>query len=268
MEKTTNSFRLTRFALFIKGIPYSVDETTLQDFFSDIGPVAGCSIARDSMGESKGFGFIKYQNKDDSARAIEKFHRSKFLGRRLIVEPPQPKEREERSPKSKDEKPTDKKSTDQKPKNFKSHYEKKKALGDSVEMEVLSEMFGIDEIIEDSEIPTNKKEKEQQRRKEREKRKEKEREKRKEKEREKRKDKEREKRKEKERKKQSKTHQGKELSKENKDINKFGFDSNAKIIVRNAPFQLTKKEVLKVFRKVGDVYDVFFPKGKKGFFFV
>ncbi|KAJ3451622.1 RNA-binding protein [Anaeramoeba flamelloides] len=80
------------------------------------------------------------------------------------------------------------------------------------------------------------KEKEQQRRKEREKRK----------------DKEREKPKEKERKKQSKTHQGKELSKENKEINKFGFDT----------------EVLKVFRKVGDVYDVFFPKGKKGFFFV
>jgi polyadenylate-binding protein len=46
--------------VFIKNIPYSIDERALAEWCSTFGPVTKCVIVRDRFGNSRGFAFVTY----------------------------------------------------------------------------------------------------------------------------------------------------------------------------------------------------------------
>jgi len=72
--------------LCISNISYSVDENDLEDLFSEYGDVIESTIAIDRMTmESRGFGFITYNNESEAKNAILKLNGHFFKGRVLHV---------------------------------------------------------------------------------------------------------------------------------------------------------------------------------------
>jgi RNA recognition motif-containing protein len=46
--------------VFIKNIPYSINERDLSEWCSSFGPVTKCIVVRDRFGNSRGFAFVTY----------------------------------------------------------------------------------------------------------------------------------------------------------------------------------------------------------------
>jgi len=46
--------------VFIKNIPYDVDDDTLFEWCSSFGPITKCALKRDRFGNSRGFAFVTY----------------------------------------------------------------------------------------------------------------------------------------------------------------------------------------------------------------
>jgi polyadenylate-binding protein len=88
MKKYTN--------IYIKNIDESVDEKTLEKDFGKFGKITSCVIQKDENGESRGFGFINFENSDDAHLAVESMHEKEYHGKQLYVSRAQKKsEREE-----------------------------------------------------------------------------------------------------------------------------------------------------------------------------
>lgn len=73
--------------LFIGNLDPMVDETVLNDAFSSFNPVPGSvKVTRDAeTGKSKGFGFIAFDNFDDSDRALELMNGQWIMGKQVTV---------------------------------------------------------------------------------------------------------------------------------------------------------------------------------------
>ncbi|MEO8482640.1 MAG: RNA-binding protein [Acidobacteriota bacterium] len=77
--------------LFVGNLPFSTEESTLQDLFSQAGPVESVRVMRDqSTGRSRGFGFVEMQTDDGARAAIEKFNETELDGRRIAVNEARP----------------------------------------------------------------------------------------------------------------------------------------------------------------------------------
>jgi cold-inducible RNA-binding protein len=83
--------------LFVGNLPYSVNETDLQDFFSQAGvTVDSVNVMRDRFsGEARGFGFVEIQDPDMAHRAVQACNGRELAGRALIVNEARPMERRE-----------------------------------------------------------------------------------------------------------------------------------------------------------------------------
>lgn len=57
--------------IFIKNLHPDIDNKTLHDTFSSFGNILSCKIATDANGNSKGFGFVHYDNAESAKEAIE-----------------------------------------------------------------------------------------------------------------------------------------------------------------------------------------------------
>lgn len=57
--------------IFIKNLHPDIDNKTLHDTFSSFGNILSCKVATDAQGNSKGFGFIHYDNAESAKEAIE-----------------------------------------------------------------------------------------------------------------------------------------------------------------------------------------------------
>jgi polyadenylate-binding protein len=57
--------------IFIKNLHPDIDNKTLHDTFSSFGNILSCKIATDAQGNSKGFGFVHYDNAESAREAIE-----------------------------------------------------------------------------------------------------------------------------------------------------------------------------------------------------
>jgi len=78
--------------LFVGNLPYSANETDIQNFFSDAGvAVDSVTVMRDKFtGQARGFGFVEIGDDGAAARAVEALHGKDLLGRALVVNEARP----------------------------------------------------------------------------------------------------------------------------------------------------------------------------------
>lgn len=75
-----------RSRLFIKGLPYSLNDQGLQQYFQESGfEVTDAKVMHRSDGSSRGFGFVGLKDEGDAGKAREQLHQSFLHGSRLNV---------------------------------------------------------------------------------------------------------------------------------------------------------------------------------------
>jgi RNA recognition motif-containing protein len=78
--------------LFVKGLDDSINEAILEGVFAQYGEVVSAKVIYDKITwESRGFGFVEFEKKEDALKAIEAMNGKELKGKVLEV-----KEAEER----------------------------------------------------------------------------------------------------------------------------------------------------------------------------
>ena len=73
--------------LFIKNIDATVNEVLLESIFKQYGDVKDTKIIYDKITwESRGFGFVEFEKKEDAVKAIEGLNGKELVGKKLSVE--------------------------------------------------------------------------------------------------------------------------------------------------------------------------------------
>ncbi|CAA2971328.1 polyadenylate-binding 2-like [Olea europaea subsp. europaea] len=60
--------------IFIKNLDKSIDHRALHDTFSSFGNILSCKISTDPNGQSKGYGFVQFDNEESAKSAIDKLN--------------------------------------------------------------------------------------------------------------------------------------------------------------------------------------------------
>ncbi|KAK9270509.1 hypothetical protein L1049_026090 [Liquidambar formosana] len=60
--------------IFIKNLDKGIDHKALHDTFSTFGHILSCKIATDPSGQSKGYGFVQFDNEESAQNAIDKLN--------------------------------------------------------------------------------------------------------------------------------------------------------------------------------------------------
>ena len=98
--------------LYVGNLSYDAAESDLFDLFSKVGEVKNVEVAKDRhSGRSKGFGFVEMAALETAKEAAEKYNRTDFMGRQIVVSgaklekrsAPAPHESEGGSPESESE---------------------------------------------------------------------------------------------------------------------------------------------------------------------
>ncbi len=78
--------------IFIAGLTYRVTEHDLRDIFEDYGTVSSARVITDrETGQSRGFGFVKMEEKAAAERAIKELDEAEFDGRIIKVNVARPR---------------------------------------------------------------------------------------------------------------------------------------------------------------------------------
>ncbi|KAI0974477.1 hypothetical protein F4678DRAFT_377633 [Xylaria arbuscula] len=73
--------------LFIGGLAWHTEESTLRQKFEEFGPLEEAVVVKDrDTGRSRGFGFIRYTNEADADTAIARMNNVEFDGREIRVD--------------------------------------------------------------------------------------------------------------------------------------------------------------------------------------
>lgn len=79
--------------LYVGNLPYTTDEMTLRDLFSQYGQVESVQIATDrETGRSRGFAFVDMATDADAQAAIQGLSGYQMNGRPLTIEEARPRE--------------------------------------------------------------------------------------------------------------------------------------------------------------------------------
>lgn len=79
--------------LYVGNLPFSANDSSLTDLFSQAGTVDSVRIVSDrETGRSRGFGFVEMSTDDEALGAIEKFNGAPMDGRPLTVNEARPQE--------------------------------------------------------------------------------------------------------------------------------------------------------------------------------
>ncbi|CAL0313570.1 unnamed protein product [Lupinus luteus] len=73
--------------IFIKNLDRSIDHKALHDTFSSFGNILSCKVATDSSGNSKGYGFVQFDNEESAQKAIEKLNGMLLNDKQVYVGP-------------------------------------------------------------------------------------------------------------------------------------------------------------------------------------
>lgn len=78
--------------LFVGNLPYSANETDVQNFFADQGvAVDSVTVMRDRFtGQARGFGFVEINDDSAAVRAVDACHGKELHGRALVVNEARP----------------------------------------------------------------------------------------------------------------------------------------------------------------------------------
>jgi RNA recognition motif-containing protein len=78
--------------LYVGNLPFSTDETQLQDLFAQAGTVDTVSVVRDrETGRARGFAFVEMGSDEDAQKAINQLNSYQLDGRALTVNEARPK---------------------------------------------------------------------------------------------------------------------------------------------------------------------------------
>jgi len=83
-SRRTEVRRNNDFALYIKNLPFELDETDLKDVFSEFHPKSA-NIPSQRTGRSKGFGFVEFSNSKDQNDALKALDQSEINGRVVSI---------------------------------------------------------------------------------------------------------------------------------------------------------------------------------------
>ncbi|KAI5075137.1 hypothetical protein GOP47_0009213 [Adiantum capillus-veneris] len=73
--------------IFIKNLEKDIDNKTLHDTFSAFGPILSCRVARDEAGNSKGHGFVQFEQESSAQSAIENVNGMLINEKQVFVGP-------------------------------------------------------------------------------------------------------------------------------------------------------------------------------------
>ena len=77
--------------LYVGNLPYSVDDTQLNDLAAAYGAVLSATVIKDKFsGQSKGFGFVEMENDEEALKAIDGLNSKDMGGRALKVNEARP----------------------------------------------------------------------------------------------------------------------------------------------------------------------------------
>ncbi len=78
--------------LFVGNLPYSANETDVQNFFTDNGvTVDSVTVMRDRFtGQARGFGFVEINDDAAAQQAVDGCHGKELMGRVLVVNEARP----------------------------------------------------------------------------------------------------------------------------------------------------------------------------------
>jgi len=78
--------------LFVGNLPYSANETDVQNFFADNGvTIDSVTVMRDRFtGQARGFGFVEINDDAAALRAVDACHGKDLMGRTLVVNEARP----------------------------------------------------------------------------------------------------------------------------------------------------------------------------------
>ena len=77
--------------LYVGGLPYSVDDSSLGNLFASYGTVVSANVITDrATGRSKGFGFVELQNDSSASEAIKALNGTELEGRSITVSEARP----------------------------------------------------------------------------------------------------------------------------------------------------------------------------------
>ncbi len=80
--------------LYVGNLPYSADQQTLQDTFSQCGTVDSVNVITDrDTGQSKGFGFVEMSSDGEAQKAIQDLNGSDCDGRPMKVNEAKPQQK-------------------------------------------------------------------------------------------------------------------------------------------------------------------------------
>lgn len=79
--------------LYVGGLPYSVSDSELEALFAEHGKVTSAVVIKDrDSGQSKGFGFVEFENDAEATAAIAGLNGKDMNGRSLMVSEARPQE--------------------------------------------------------------------------------------------------------------------------------------------------------------------------------
>jgi RNA recognition motif-containing protein len=78
--------------LFVGNLPYSANETDIQNFFADNGvSIDSVTVMRDRFtGQARGFGFVEINDDSVAVKACDSCHGKELNGRALVVNEARP----------------------------------------------------------------------------------------------------------------------------------------------------------------------------------
>uniref|UniRef100_A0A0D6QUW5 Polyadenylate-binding protein n=1 Tax=Araucaria cunninghamii TaxID=56994 RepID=A0A0D6QUW5_ARACU len=73
--------------IFIKNLDKSIDNKALHDTFQAFGRILSCKVAYDALGQSKGYGFVQYEQEEAAQAAIEQLNGMLLNDKQVYVGP-------------------------------------------------------------------------------------------------------------------------------------------------------------------------------------